>query len=153
MKKRRASLPLQMLLYALIARHRSFAYRVTKLLWGVPLESETFGHASWIFLRLLGVIYLIAFLSFGVQAGGIIGSNGISPAGDFLRAAREYFGTARFWSVPTLLWLDSGDAMIRSVWLCGAICAVLLLLGAKGRYRGWHYSFSIFRSWPSDANS
>ena len=24
--------------------------------------------------------------------------------------------------------------MIRSVWLCGAICAVLLLLGAKGRY-------------------
>ena len=120
--------------YALIARHRSFAYRVTKLLWGVPLESETFGHASWIFLRLLGVIYLIAFLSFGVQAGGIIGSNGISPAGDFLRAAREYFGTARFWSVPTLLWLDSGDAMIQSVWLCGAVCAVLLLLGAKGRY-------------------
>jgi lipase maturation factor 1 len=126
--------PIADAVYALIARHRSFAYRVTKFLWGVPLESETFGHASWIFLRLLGVIYLIAFLSFGVQASGIIGSNGISPAGDFLRAAREYFGTARFWSVPTLLWLDSGDAMIRSVWLCGAVCAVLLLLGAKGRY-------------------
>ena len=66
--------PIADAVYALIARHRSFAYRVTKFLWGVPLESETFGHASWIFLRLLGVIYLIAFLSFGVQASGIIGS-------------------------------------------------------------------------------
>ena len=115
--------PIADAVYALIARHRSFAYRVTKLLWGVPLESETFGHASWIFLRLLGVIYLIAFLSFGVQAKGIIGSNGISPAGDFLRAAREYFGTARFWSVPTLLWLDSGDAIIQSVALRSSLCS------------------------------
>jgi len=119
--------------YRLIARHRSLGFRVTKFLWGIPVELESFGVAGWIFLRLLGLIYLIAFLSFGTQAGGLIGSNGISPAGDFLRAAAEYFGTARFLNVPTLLWLHPGDAMIRALWLSGAALGVLLLLGAKGR--------------------
>ncbi len=121
-------------IYGLVARHRSFAYRVTKCLWGIPLEPETFHYAAWLFLRLLGLIYLVAFLSFGVQAGGLIGSQGISPVADFLRAAREYYGTARFWEVPTLLWLQSSDAMIRIVWLVGAGFSILLLVGVNGRF-------------------
>lgn len=99
--------------YALIARHRSPAFAVTKYLWGVPLEPEGFGYASWIFFRLLGLIYLIAFLSFGVQASSLIGSQGILPATEFLHAAREYFGAARLWRVPTLFWLNTSDAMIQ----------------------------------------
>jgi len=119
--------------YDWIARHRSFAYSLTKYVWGVPLEPETFGYASWIFLRLLGLIYLIAFLSFGVQASGLIGSYGILPAAEFLRAAREYLGTARFWSVPTVLWLNASDAMIRTIWLVGVIFSLLLSAGINWR--------------------
>jgi lipase maturation factor 1 len=119
--------------YDWIARHRSFAYSLTKYVWGVPLEPETFGYASWIFLRLIGLIYLIAFLSFGVQASGLIGSHGILPAADFLRAAREYLGTARFWSVPTVLWLNATDAMIRTIWLVGVIFSLLLSAGINWR--------------------
>jgi predicted DCC family thiol-disulfide oxidoreductase YuxK len=119
--------------YDWIARHRSFAYQFTKYVFGVPLEPETFGYASWIFLRLLGLIYLIAFLSFGVQASGLIGSNGILPAADFLRAAREYFGTARLWSVPTLLWLNTSDAMISTIWVAGVVSSVLLFAGTNWR--------------------
>src|SRR5215471_16123842 len=37
-------------LYGLLARHRSFGYQVTKYLWGIPVQPETFGYASWIFL-------------------------------------------------------------------------------------------------------
>jgi predicted DCC family thiol-disulfide oxidoreductase YuxK len=125
--------PVAEAVYGLIARHRSFAYRVTKHLWGIPLEGETFSYASWIFLRLLGLIYLIAFLSFGGQAAGLIGSQGISPATQFLRAAQEYFGSARFWSVPTLLWLSGSDAMLRTIWLVGAIFSLLQLAGANSR--------------------
>jgi predicted DCC family thiol-disulfide oxidoreductase YuxK len=125
--------PVAEVAYGLIARHRSFAYRVTKHLWGIPLEGETFSYASWIFLRLLGLIYLIAFLSFGGQAAGLIGSQGISPATQFLRAAQEYFGSARFWSVPTLLWLSGSDAMLRNIWLVGAIFSLLQLAGANSR--------------------
>ena len=40
------------------------------------------------FLRVLGCIYAVAFVSFGVQAMGLIGSHGILPAGEYLRAAR-----------------------------------------------------------------
>jgi predicted DCC family thiol-disulfide oxidoreductase YuxK len=119
--------------YGWIARHRSFAYQFTKYVFGVPLEPETFGYASWIFLRLLGLIYLIAFLSFGVQASGLIGSHGILPASDFLRAAREYLGTARFWSVPTFLWLNTSDAMIRTIWVAGVICSLGLCTGINSR--------------------
>ena len=119
--------------YGWIARHRSFAYQFTKYVFGVPLEPETFGYASWIFLRLLGLIYLIAFLSFGVQASGLIGSHGILPASDFLRAAREHLGTARFWSVPTFLWLNTSDAMIRTIWVAGVICSLVLCTGINSR--------------------
>jgi predicted DCC family thiol-disulfide oxidoreductase YuxK len=119
--------------YAVIARHRSIAYEITKYLWGVPLDPETFGYASWIFLRLLGLIYFIAFLSFGVQASGLIGSNGILPAAEYLHAAGEYFGFAKFWSVPTVLWVNSSDAMIHTIWVIGVILSALLLSGTSWR--------------------
>jgi len=119
--------------YSLISRHRSSAYACTKYLWGLPLEPETFACASWIFLRLLGIIYLIAFWSFGVQASSLIGSHGISPAADFLRAAREYFGAASLWNVPTLLWINTSDSMIRTIWLAGVIFSAVLLAGTNSR--------------------
>ena len=120
-------------IYDQIARHRTFAHEVTKYFWGVPLEPQTFGLAGWIFLRLLGLIYLIAFLSFGMQAGGLIGSHGILPAADFLRVVREYLGTARLWSAPTLLWLNTSDAMILTIWVAGVIFSVLLAAGINWR--------------------
>jgi lipase maturation factor 1 len=120
--------------YGLIARHRSFVYELTKYLWGVPLEPEAFRYASWIFLRLLGFIYLIAFLSFGFQASGLIGSHGISPAADFLRDVRQYFGMAPVWRVPTLLWFNSSDTMIQTIWLAGVLLSALLFAGANSRF-------------------
>ena len=56
--------------YGVIARHRSFAFQVTRLLWGIPVPVETYYITSRLFLRLLGAIYLVAFASFGVQAAG-----------------------------------------------------------------------------------
>lgn len=120
--------------YRVIAQHRSFAYQVTKILWGIPAVPETFNYASWIFIRLLGLIYLIAFLSFGVQARGLIGSHGISPVADFLHAARDYFAFARFWNVPTLLWLNSSDGMLRAIWLAGSFLALLQFGGLNWRW-------------------
>ena len=119
--------------YRLIARHRSLGYRITQCFWGVPLELETFRYASWLFLRLLGFTYLIAFVSFGVQAPGLIGSRGISPLPEFLQAAQQYFGSARFWNLPTLLWFQGSDAMIRIVWIAGAALSGLMAVGVNYR--------------------
>jgi predicted DCC family thiol-disulfide oxidoreductase YuxK len=119
--------------YGVVARYRSFFYRMTNFLWGIPLEPETFRISGWLFIRFLGAIYLIAFVSFGVQASGLIGSHGILPAADFLRAAREYFGVTRLWSVPTLFWVNHSDAFITADWIAGISISGLVLLGVNWR--------------------
>jgi len=119
-------------LYRVIARHRTFSYWATRALWGIPIEVEAFGIASWLFLRTLGAIYLIAFASFAVQAAGLIGSHGISPVAEYLQSLREYYG-AIYWQVPTLFWLNAGDGIIKAVGISGICLSILLLLGVRWR--------------------
>jgi len=88
---------------------------------------------SWIFLRLLGGVYLIAFASFGVQAMGLIGSRGILPVADFLAGARTYIGSAAWREIPTLFWLNSSDGAIRAVWILGMCLAAVQLFGGNWR--------------------
>jgi len=85
------------------------------------------------FLRVLGSIYFIAFLSFGIQAMGLIGSHGILPLGDYLHAVREATGRTDWLEVPTLLWLNSSDAAIRFVWVVGAAAAMVVVIGFQQR--------------------
>jgi lipase maturation factor 1 len=120
------------LVYRVIARHRSFCFWATRALWGIPIEIETFRIATWLFLRMLGAVYLIAFASFAAQAAGLMGSHGISPVAEFLRSLREYYG-AVYWQVPTIFWLNPGDGMIKAVGLGGIGLSVLLLLGVRWR--------------------
>jgi lipase maturation factor 1 len=119
--------------YGVIARHRSFAFQLTRLLWGIPVRPETYHITNWLFLRLLGAIYLAAFASFGVQAAGLIGSQGILPVTDFLRDVHESLGVSAYWNVPTLLWLNSGDVFLRVIWIAGVCLSLLLLFGANAR--------------------
>ena len=70
--------------YRFIAQHRPFFSAVTRRLWGTHPERTTFYLSRWLFLRGLGCIYLIAFLSLWVQIHGLIGSNGILPAEQLL---------------------------------------------------------------------
>ena len=120
------------LVYRVVARHRSFCFWATRVLWGVPIEVESFGIASWLFLRTLGAVYLFAFASFAVQAAGLIGSRGISPVGEFLQSVREYYGGG-YWQLPTVFWLNAGDGMIKAVGIAGICLSVLLLLGVRWR--------------------
>ncbi|HEX9779880.1 MAG TPA: lipase maturation factor family protein [bacterium] len=81
----------------------------------------------WLFLRLLGAVYLIAFVSLWTQLDGLIGSRGILPAAQFLdavRGSREPLEAVRL--VPTLAWLSPGDLTLHL--LCGAGTAMALLL-------------------------
>jgi len=93
-----------------------------------PVEAAPFVSVRT-FLRLLGSVYLIAFTSFGIQAMGLVGSRGILPVGDYLKAVREALGGAAYWNAPTVLWLNSGDGALRAVWIAGALCALAAILG------------------------
>jgi hypothetical protein len=85
--------------------------------------------SRWLFLRLLGCVYLAAFLSLWVQIHGLIGSRGISPVGNFLVAEHQAYGARAFLLVPTLCWFDPSDAYLS--WLCGGgtVLAALLIIG------------------------
>src|SRR5579863_8042897 len=80
----------------------------------------------WLFLRWLGFIYFSAFFSLIFQIRGLIGPEGILPAGDYLQAVAHSLGHARFWYAPTLLWFSSGSHMLVAICCVGMAAAVLL---------------------------
>lgn len=116
--------------YGLVARNRGFFSRLTRLLWGDDVRPPTYAMASWVFLRLLGGIYLVAFLSFGAQLDGLIGAQGILPAGNFFEAARHALGSEAFWRLPSLCWWTGpGPAALHGLCAAGVVASVLLMLG------------------------
>jgi hypothetical protein len=82
--------------------------------------------ARWLFLRALGWIYFYAFFSLVFQVRGLIGSQGILPADEFLQAIRG-LGVLRFWYAPTLLWLSSTDHMLMALCWIGLVASLLLV--------------------------
>src|SRR5581483_9909907 len=76
------------------------------------------------FQRALAFIFLIAWLSLGVQVEVLVGSRGLLPLGEFMRAVREGGGTFR--EFPTLFWLGTSDALL----VDGVVLGVALALAA-----------------------
>ena len=68
---------------------------------------------SALFLRLMGLFYLVAFISLGSQVQGLAGSQGIMPIADLLADFTARSGIERYFQVPTLFWLHTGDATLR----------------------------------------
>ena len=66
------------------------------LLWGRNHEPPRYELVSFLFLRLFGLIYLSAFVSFAVQAQGLIGSHGILPLAELVDALSGHLGPERF---------------------------------------------------------
>jgi predicted DCC family thiol-disulfide oxidoreductase YuxK len=115
--------------YRMVARNRQTASFFSRLLWGKDVRQPTyFGSRLW-FLRSLGGIYLIAFLSLWMQLDGLIGERGILPVAQYLPAARQHLGGQAFFLLPTLCWLNSSDAFLHFLCGAGAIISVLLMAG------------------------
>lgn len=83
----------------------------------------------WIFLRGLGIVYLIAFASVLVQVLGLIGSQGILPAQLYLKQVAPTLGPFPFLLSPTVFWLDGSDFALRLVPILGIICSGLVIGG------------------------
>src|SRR5947207_6284547 len=112
--------------YSFIARHRKFGSTVTRLLWGEDVRPPTYFWARRWFLRALGIIYLIAFVSLWSQVEGLVGRSGISPINQFLPAVHEQLGRQAYSLLPTLCWFNSSNAFLH--FLCGGGVAFSLLL-------------------------
>ena len=88
--------------------------------------------SRWVFLRALGVIYFSAFFALLFQVKGLIGTNGLMPAAQYLAGGRS-LGLMRFWAAPTLLWISSGNHMLMALMWAGLIASVLLVLNVSPR--------------------
>ena len=82
---------------------------------------------AWLFLRLLGIIYLIAFASLLVQIRGLVGEQGILPVADQLAYATDEAGGQRFFLLPTVFWLAHGNLALVGATLYGCIVSLQII--------------------------
>src|SRR5213080_3095903 len=85
------------------------------------------GRVRDVFLRLLGVIFLAAFLSLLVQVRLLFGRDGLLPAAAYLDAHGVL-------AVPTLFWLDASDRALVGLGIAGAILSFGLILNVAPRW-------------------
>ncbi len=120
--------PVTELAYRFVAGHRRGFSRITQWLWGRELGPPSFLLVRWLFVRLIGLIYLVAFLSLGVQILGLMGSDGISPAADFLQRVHTNLGDEAYTRLPTLAWFTCSDRFLELSCWGGAVASALVIL-------------------------
>jgi predicted DCC family thiol-disulfide oxidoreductase YuxK len=120
--------------YNFVAGHRTLFSRLTRWFWGRHVEQPMHFLPRRIFIRALGVIYLIAFVSLWTQINGLIGHDGILPTDRFMTAVQQQcdlqgIGLDRFRLLPTLGWFNSSDGFLHFQCAAGAVLAVILIIG------------------------
>jgi hypothetical protein len=79
-----------------------------------------------LFHRLLGIVFLDAWLSLGVQVHVLIGTHGLMPIAKFLARARHQLSWADF---PTLFWLGVTDTTLTLGIVVGVILSLVAIFG------------------------
>ena len=102
-------------------------------MWGRNHEPPRYDLVSFLFLRLFGLVYLSAFVSFAVQAQGLIGSHGILPVAELVDAVAGRLGPERFFLAPMVFWLNDSDVAIQAVCWAGAGLSLLLVVNLLPR--------------------
>src|SRR5260370_11013930 len=102
---------------------------ITRFFWCEDVRPHTYFRARRWFLRGLGLIYLIAFVSLWAQVNGLIGANGISPVNQFLPAVYEQLGRQAYSLLPTLCWFNSTNPFLYILCGSGVAFSLLLVLG------------------------
>lgn len=120
--------------YRLVAGRRMFFSRINRLLFGRNPEPPRYDQTTRVLIRALGLIFFAAFISLWVQIHGLVGSQGILPAGQFMQSAGSYFdqtdfGAGRYWVLPTLGWIASGDLALHVYCLLGVLASLSVMAG------------------------
>lgn len=100
---------------------------------------DSYWLTRFVLLRLLGFVYLAAFVSLAWQVLPLIGAHGLTPATDFLARIQVQTGSraAGFFTLPSIFWWGVGDGALRSLaWVGVGLSAVVLLGYANGLLLG-----------------
>src|SRR3989442_2451222 len=88
------------------------------------------GRVRDVYLRLLGVTFLAAFLSLLVQVRLLLGREGLLPAATYVDAIRH----VGFFVAPTVFWLDASDRALVGLAVTGSILSFGLILHVAARW-------------------
>jgi len=96
-----------------------------------PNTPPTYWLTRFMILRLLGIIYAIAFLVAINQIVPLIGSNGLLPVGISLKVVSHALGSdsAGFVRLPSLFWLWHSDTALLTVAWTGFVLSFLVIAG------------------------
>ncbi|MGE0868389.1 MAG: lipase maturation factor family protein [Kofleriaceae bacterium] len=78
----------------------------------------------WLILRLLGFVYLFAFLGIAIQGPPLLGDHGLTPIATYLDRPG-----VQFWDAPSVLFWNSSDAAIRAWAYAGILLSIAALVG------------------------
>lgn len=115
--------------YRRVAANRGLFSFLTWLGWGDRPAPSTYRVASGLFVRSIGAVYLIAFLSLWWQIDGLGGSDGIVPISRFLDSLVSRLGAERLTALPTLFWFGAGDGVLHIACALGTVIAALVIAG------------------------
>lgn len=84
-----------------------------------------------LFLRLLALVHLIAFVSFWTQLEALVGSRGLLPATRYFAAVHEQLGStfAAFAQLPSLCWFFGTETFLHVLCAAGVALSLLLFAG------------------------
>ena len=91
-------------------------------------EPVSYRLVSGLFLRLLAAVYLIAFVSIGVQIDGLAGPEGILPYGVYLGNTLAADGWDTYWMNPTLFWISADTWALEGAAVLGVLFSVALFV-------------------------
>jgi len=85
----------------------------------------------FVILRLLGFIYLIAFLAAARQIVPLVGEHGLLPAKLFIDQLESHFGSSLsgFLQLPSIFWIHLSDNFLAGVAWFGVGLSLIVLLG------------------------
>lgn len=85
--------------------------------------------SSEAFLRGLGLVMAVFFVSSAVQLPGLVGTRGILPLADSLRTVAASYDARRFFFLPTLFWFGADDVRLAAACWTGTVAALSLAAG------------------------
>lgn len=124
--------------YRIVANNRKLISQAVLKLVGSDVRPARYSIASDFFPRLLGLVYLCAFLSLWVQWDGLYGPNGVLPMQGYLKMLTEQFPVSSFKDqivqekyriALTVFWWDSSPAFVNGIFVVAVISALLAMAG------------------------
>lgn len=112
--------------YTFVSRRRSFFYTLSLWVYGRHYEPPRYDIVSWLFVRGVALIYFFAFLSFGMQSLGLIGSQGIIPVAKTTEVVYQHIGAIGYRLYPMVFWFNASDFMVQATCWVGALLSLVL---------------------------